>query len=142
MLFGKGITKNGLDILRKEGLIRTAFIANMMSALFLALAILLLAGIAVYWVLIEFLEINTPAKLAMLSAVVGIFPLAVSGAASLTARLFKISLNESAYQSRRFLGIDIGRLLYQLYLLAWGTLFTAGVGCIGLVAALILFLCT
>ena len=77
----------------------------------------------------------TPGRLALLSVVVGVFPLAVAALGSLIAHLKGCRLSEAAAEPCYVLGIDISGLLYTMFMFAWLTMFTGGIAVIGLMVS-------
>ena len=77
----------------------------------------------------------TPGRLAILSVVIGVFPLAIAALGSLIAHLKGCPLNEAAAEPCYCCGIDISRLLYAMFMCFWLTIFTGGIAVLGLLAS-------
>lgn len=71
------------------------------------------------------------------SVLVGVFPLAVALLATWIAQLCGVELNEANPPDCMVLGIQIGGLLYGMFVFAWMGMFTFGLMIWGLMISLI-----
>ncbi len=78
----------------------------------------------------------TPGILAVLSIIIGIFPLLVAMLASSIARFYGCQLNEGGIDDCTRLSKKAQRILYSMFVFAWMTTFTGGLGVIGVIYAL------
>ncbi|AZZ91566.1 hypothetical protein EUZ85_12860 [Hahella sp. KA22] len=78
----------------------------------------------------------TPLSLAILSIVVGIFPLLVASLAKAIARSLGGSLSEADCESCMLFGRDISPILYRMFVFAWLSMFTLGLGMLGVMGAI------
>ena len=77
----------------------------------------------------------TPGSLAVLSIIVGVFPLLVSMAAGGIAQIKGCRLDEGRAEPCYLCGRDISGLLYAMFMCAWLAMFTLGLMIIGLSTA-------
>lgn len=129
--------KGGLDVRRKETVIKFVFFMSFASAIVMAFSVLGLFGSLLWWVGVDFLVINSPKRLAWGSVILGIFPLLISGLSAVVAKSIGGSLHEGGYENCNVFGLDVGRVLYAMYVSVWLTIFTGGIAFFGLIAALI-----
>ena len=92
---------------------------------------------AVRWIAPLFTFHFTPGRLAIVSIVIGVFPLAVGLLASLIARLLGCQLNEGGVSECKVWGRDIGPLLYAMFVFTWMTMFTMGFAVFGIIGSVI-----
>ncbi len=79
----------------------------------------------------------TPIVLAVISVIIGIFPLLVAGVALIVAAACGCELSEAGPQPCLFLGKDIGDILADMFVFAWMTLLTGGVGVAGVIGSVV-----
>ena len=77
----------------------------------------------------------TPLKLALISIAIGIFPFLVSLLAILIANICGCELNAARAEKCIVFGRDISGVLYVMFMFHWLTLFTGGIGFMGVIAA-------
>lgn len=91
--------KGGLDVQRKEPVIKLVFFIIIASAIFLAVSVLGFLASLLLWVYSDLLSLNTPERLALASVIFGGGPLMVACLGAGVARVMGISLNEGGVKT-------------------------------------------
>ena len=78
----------------------------------------------------------TPFSLAMWSILIGVSPLLVALLASMIANMLGCELNEANAPKCMFLGINIGDILYGMFVFAWLGMLTIGLAFIGVIVSI------
>ena len=79
----------------------------------------------------------TPLFLAILSIFIGIFPILVAMLAGVIAKHYGCTLNEAGISNSERLSHRTRKILYSMFVFGWMTMFTAGLGFIGVIASVI-----
>jgi len=79
----------------------------------------------------------TPGILAILSIIIGIFPLLVAMLASGVAKLYGCQLNEGGISDCARLSKRAPKVLYSMFVFARMTMFTGGLGVFGVISSII-----
>lgn len=77
----------------------------------------------------------TPFYLAVLSILIGPFPIFIALLATLIAKICGCTLNEGSAEKCIVLGVDISGFLYGMFMFAWLAMFTMGLMFIGLMTS-------
>lgn len=125
--------QGGLDIHNQAPLVRFVFVLVMAASLMLAVAIVALLVAGAWWLGTE--VIVTPRRLVIISVVIAVLPLTLAFLASAIARAIGGTLHEGGYQDCTLLGFDLGPVLYQLFVMAWLSVFSGGLAIFGLIGA-------
>lgn len=121
--------------------------AGPFTKLGLALTLLGVAGVVisifgfiaagVTWLWIKLSSFVTPGRLAIYSLIIGVSPLFISALGILLAKLVGGSVDARGPQNCRVMGLEIGGLVYGLFMSYWLTLFTVGLAFAGLLVSAI-----
>lgn len=119
----------------REGgfLVKAVFVMALAGGGLLGLAVVGFFVSAVWWVL-SVIDL-TPGRLALLSILIGVFPMVL---ALLGVGLAKISgghVDASESRGCFFLGFDLNNLVYTLFMCHWAVIFTGGFAVFGLLAS-------
>lgn len=79
----------------------------------------------------------TPLLLAMLSLLIGFFPLLVALLAGFIARLCDCELDEAHAGKCIVCGLDISRTLYAMFVFGWFGMLTMGMAPIGIIVSIV-----
>lgn len=129
--------KGGLDVERKELVVKLVFYMSFAGAIFMVSSILGFLSFLLWWIGVEVLILNTPKKLAWGSVIFGCFPLFISALSAVIAKSIGCSLHQGRHKNFKVFGLNVGRVLYGMYVSAWLTIFTSGIAFFGLIAALV-----
>lgn len=125
----------------KMGLDQGGFIAKSVFGLALTGGMALglaLTGFGLYAIVWAFQAIQpafTPARLALVSIILGIAPLALSMFGVILARLLGGSVDARGAFDCRLAGVDLSSFVYTLFMSYWLTILTGGLAFLGLLAS-------
>lgn len=101
------------------------------AAVVLAVLSVMLAGAVWTWQLLS--NLLTPASLALSSIAIGILPLLLSGLGVVLAKISGGSVDARGPQNCSVWGVQLGGLVYTLFISYWLMLFTVGLMVLGLI---------
>lgn len=105
------------------------------GAVVLVFAFFILLGSGCWYVFLKIKYFFSPLRLALLSILIGIFPLLISMLASSIAKALGCSLNEAGVSECKWRGIDLGPTLYTMFMFGWLAMFTMGFMFFGLIGS-------
>ena len=114
---------------------KLALISISIGTLSLTLLILTLIWAGSWWLWNTYGIHLSPGKLALFSLVLGPAPLLLAVIASAVAKLIGGELDASRARECKVLGVDIGGILYFMFMAHWLTIFTGGLAILGLIAS-------
>ena len=87
------------------------------------------------WLWANYIEQLTPGKLALISVVIGPIPLLIALLGAGIAKMIGGTLDASKVENCIVFGIDIGNVLYTMFMMHWLMIFTGGLAVLGLMAS-------
>lgn len=87
------------------------------------------------WLWANYIEQLTPGKLALISVVIGPVPLLIALLGAGIAKMIGGNLDAAKVENCKVFGIDIGNILYGMFMMHWFTIFTGGLAMIGLMVS-------
>ena len=116
------------DTLKKFA-VTSIFIFKMSVALIIMN--LVWAGVSWLWAIIAGVQL-TPGKLALISVVLGPLPLVIAMIGAGVAKMIGGDLSSAGVENCIVFGVDIGNVLYTMFMMGWLLMFTGGLAMIGL----------
>lgn len=124
-----------VDILSGGMLVKVVFNLTTTGGLLMGIAVLGLVIAALWWGAAMVSAQLTPGKLALASGIFGVAPLVVAAVGSGAAHLLGGTVGANGARGCFFLGIDVGSIVYTLFMSYWLVLFTGGLAMMGLMGS-------
>ena len=90
--------------------------------------------ISAVWCVLSVVDL-TPGRLALLSLLIGVFPLVLAFLGAGLAKILGGHVDAGGVRDCFFLGLDLNNLVYTLFMCHWGVIFTGGLAVFGLMAS-------
>lgn len=132
-----GFSKGAFDV-RNSGPLTKAGLALILlgiAGVVIAVLGLLVAGILWLWHVLS--SLLTPASLALYSVIFGIAPMSLSMLGIILAKLAGGTVDARGAENCTIKGVDLGNLVYTLFMSYWLMLFTSGLMILGLLVSVV-----
>ncbi|VUD52209.1 hypothetical protein TDB9533_01584 [Thalassocella blandensis] len=124
-----------LDPVKQRFAVKLAMLLTMGGGGLLGVAFVMYIVAGFWWLGSLFVNYASPAILAILSVVIALLPLSIAAIAGFIAKRLGGNLNEAGVSGCIWRGRDVGPILYQMFMVAWLSMFSIGLGLLGLIAA-------
>ena len=120
------------DTLKKYAKTSFSIFAMSVALIILSLGLSLAwAGVSWLWAIIAGVQL-TPGKLALISMALGPLPLVIAMIGAGVAKMIGGDLSSAGVENCIVFGVDIGNVLYTMFMMGWLLMFTGGLAMIGL----------
>lgn len=132
-----GFKKGPFNIRQAGPFTRAGFGITMLGIVAVVIALLsaMASGVLWFWHIIS--NTLSPGRLALYSVIIGVSPLILSISGTLLAKLSGGTVDASGSHNCIVRGVDLGGLVYTLFLSYWLMLFTGGLMILGLILSFV-----
>lgn len=133
VILSNGFRKGPLDLKNSGPVTRVGLLLTLGGVAGVVIAILGLMASGLVWLWVEFTRDLTPALLALYSLLLGLFPLLLSLLGLLLAKMVGGVVDASGTRDCKFKGVELGGLIYSLFMSYFLFFITGGLAFFGLI---------
>lgn len=135
LFLSKVAAKKQYTLVKSKSLEKLALLCISFGSLSLALFLLSLLWAGSWWFWEAYVGQLTPGKLALISVVIGPIPLLIALLGAGIAKMIGGTLDAAKVENCIVFGVDIGNVLYTMFMMHWLMIFTGGFAVLGLMAS-------